>query len=74
MRPGRGGFAEGNVLRGRNFYRTAGLRFARQRLAQAKLGQTILIIGSGISGLLHLIAARHAAPEKFSLRNITITA
>jgi len=35
-----------------------------QRLAQAKLGQTILIIGSGISGLLHLIAARHAGAGK----------
>ncbi|MBN2145385.1 MAG: zinc-dependent dehydrogenase [Candidatus Aureabacteria bacterium] len=31
-----------------------------QRLAQIKAGQSVLIMGSGISGLLHIIAARSA--------------
>lgn len=41
-----------------------------QRLAQIKPGQTVLIIGSGISGLLHLIAARNLGAGKIFTSDI----
>ena len=35
-----------------------------ERLAKLKAGQTVLILGSGISGLLHLLLARHLGAGK----------
>jgi len=41
-----------------------------QRTANLKKGQTVLILGSGISGLLHLLLARHAGAGKVIITDI----
>ena len=41
-----------------------------QRAANLKAGQTVLILGSGISGLLHLLLARHRGAGKVIVTDI----
>jgi L-iditol 2-dehydrogenase len=41
-----------------------------QRMAQLKPGQNVLILGAGISGLLHLLAARSLGIEQIAITDI----
>lgn len=41
-----------------------------QRLAGVKKGQSVLILGSGISGLLHLLLARNAGAKKVIMTDV----
>ncbi len=41
-----------------------------QRIAQLRLGQSVLILGAGISGLLHLLAARALGVERIIVTDI----